>query len=173
MGPGASMLHYLISHVTGAETCSTPIIPTNPNNISRHTLRMFRDYGGQHDPGNALHVVSLAPAPDIRTGNSLHFSGMCPSGPGTSGPRKLSPGGSGMTSVTISLNYSGVPPHMWHTFRMRLFRCLIVLHMIIFKLLLVILLSADTSDTRTTQYGEHTPPRITFSRMFPLDRREE
>ncbi|PWR74829.1 hypothetical protein ACKUB1_13750 [Methanospirillum stamsii] len=49
-----------------------------------------------NDTGNALHVVFVAAPENIRTGNRLHIGGMCPSGPGTSSPRKLSPGGSGM-----------------------------------------------------------------------------
>lgn len=91
------MLHYLISHVTGAETCSTPIIPTNQNNISRHTLRMFRDSGVQHDSGNALHVVSLAAPETIRTGMFCSICCVLTPGPGSPGAPGIHAGGAGMT----------------------------------------------------------------------------
>ena len=92
------MLHYLISHVTGAETCSTPIIPTNPNNISRHTLRMFRDYGGQHDPRNALYVAPLVAPETIRSGMFCSIYCMLTSGPCPPGAPGIHAGGAGMTS---------------------------------------------------------------------------
>lgn len=77
-----------------------------------------------------------------------------------------------MTSVTLSLNYSEVPPDQWHSPRMKLFRFLVVTMIYLFRILMEFLINADTSETECTQYGEHTPPKITFFRMFPIDYQE-
>ena len=78
-----------------------------------------------------------------------------------------------MTAVTLSLDYSEVPPDQWYSSRMKLFRFLVVTLLYIFRFLLIYLINADTSETKSTQYGEHTPPRIIFCRMFPLDQQNE
>jgi hypothetical protein len=77
-----------------------------------------------------------------------------------------------MTAVTLSLDYSEVPPDQWYSSRMKLFRFLVVTLIYLFRFLLIYLINAGTSETKITQYGEHTPPKIIIFRMFPIDYQE-